>query len=202
MKTLLFLAILFCSFGAYSQANSGTIAGTVTTIDHTALQNATIKLKNSGKETKSDTRGNFLLKDIPVGDHILIIKLLGYSSQQVAIKIERNVLETPITIKLSQNAKELAEVLINGGRNKFLNKKTDFVARMPLENLENPQVYSVVTKEILNEQMVVNYQEALRNAPGVITAVYPAGGFAVNLRVLFLELITAMVWPPLQIRNL
>ena len=38
---------------------------------------------------------------------------------------------------------------------------------MPIKNLENAQVYSVVTKELMKDQLVVNQDEALKNIPGL-----------------------------------
>ncbi len=41
------------------------------------------------------------------------------------------------------------------------------VAKMPLKNLENPQVYQSVSRAILKEQVVTNFNDALKNATGV-----------------------------------
>src|SRR5690606_1567147 len=119
---------------------------------------------------------------VPEGNHTLIVRLLGFVTKTVNLEVKAGESLSLPLIVLQQGSKELEEILIEGSINSFARKKTDYVARMPLENLENPQVYNVITKELLSEQMVVNYQEALRNAPGVLTSVYPAGGFAANLR--------------------
>jgi iron complex outermembrane receptor protein len=38
---------------------------------------------------------------------------------------------------------------------------------MPLKNIENPQVYSTVSSQLLKEQVVTNYEDALKNVPGI-----------------------------------
>jgi iron complex outermembrane recepter protein len=38
---------------------------------------------------------------------------------------------------------------------------------MPLNNLENPQVYSTVSAEIMKQQAITSYDDALRNVPGI-----------------------------------
>jgi iron complex outermembrane recepter protein len=38
---------------------------------------------------------------------------------------------------------------------------------MPLNNIENPQVYNTVTAEVLKEQVVTNLNDALKNATGI-----------------------------------
>jgi iron complex outermembrane receptor protein len=183
MRTLLLLPLfVFAFLYAAAQSTTGSIKGTVTGQDQNPLEGVTIKLKKNSKEVVSGKDGGFIITDVAVGDYVVVIKYLGYITQQINAKVEAGKITAMETIQLKTDSKTLAEIQINGGNNKFLDKKTDYVARLPLTDLENPQVYHSVTKELLQEQMVVNYQEALRNAPGVTTAVYPAGGFAANLR--------------------
>ena len=49
-------------------------------------------------------------------------------------------------------------------------KETQQVSRLPLKNLENPQVYTTITGELLKEQVVTNFDDALKNSPGINTA--------------------------------
>ncbi|MCH5690422.1 TonB-dependent receptor plug domain-containing protein [Niabella sp. W65] len=42
-----------------------------------------------------------------------------------------------------------------------------YLSKMPLLNLENPQVYNVISKDLMKEQVVVTFDDALKNAPGV-----------------------------------
>lgn len=48
-----------------------------------------------------------------------------------------------------------------------LNKENRIVARMPLKNLENPQVYNTVSSELMKQQAVTTYDDAMRNVPGI-----------------------------------
>lgn len=38
---------------------------------------------------------------------------------------------------------------------------------MPLNNIENPQVYNTVTSELMREQLVTTFNDALKNATGI-----------------------------------
>ncbi len=38
---------------------------------------------------------------------------------------------------------------------------------MPLKNLENPQVYSIVGAELMQEQVILDYKDAIKNVAGV-----------------------------------
>lgn len=61
---------------------------------------------------------------------------------------------------------DLGKEVISAPARKFTRKESDQVARMPLKNLENPQAYTVVPKELISEQMAVDYNSAFKNIPG------------------------------------
>ena len=44
---------------------------------------------------------------------------------------------------------------------KYKREKSTTVSKMPLNNIENPQVYNTVTSELLKEQVVTNFNDAL-----------------------------------------
>lgn len=62
--------------------------------------------------------------------------------------------------------KKLKEVTVTSNY-KYGREKSNTVAKMPLKNIENPQVYNLVTNELLKEQVVTNLNDALKNATGV-----------------------------------
>ena len=67
------------------------------------------------------------------------------------------------------------------GAKKYAEKKSDQVARMPLNNLENPQVYTVVPKELLLEQVSVDFRGALLSSPGVTNVMLGVGSGGTGL---------------------
>lgn len=69
------------------------------------------------------------------------------------------------TIKIS----EIQSVSLQGTNN-YRTKKTESVARLPLENLENPTVYNIVPKEIISEMNAVDFNTAMASAPGVVAS--------------------------------
>ncbi|PKB15664.1 TonB-dependent siderophore receptor [Flavobacterium sp. 5] len=50
---------------------------------------------------------------------------------------------------------------------KYKREKSTTVSKMPLKDIENPQVYNTVTSELLKEQVVTNLNDALKNATGI-----------------------------------
>jgi iron complex outermembrane receptor protein len=69
------------------------------------------------------------------------------------------------TIKVS----EIQSVSLQGTTN-YRTKKSESVARLPLENLENPTVYNIVPKEIISEMNAVDFNTAMASAPGVVAS--------------------------------
>lgn len=61
----------------------------------------------------------------------------------------------------------IQEVSLQGTKS-FRTKKSETVARLPLENLENPTVYSVVPKEVISETTAIDFNTAVATVPGVV----------------------------------
>ncbi|VXC16121.1 TonB-dependent siderophore receptor [Flavobacterium sp. 9AF] len=77
-----------------------------------------------------------------------------------------NLLAQENSKKETDTIKSLKEVTVTSNY-KYAREKSTTVGKMPLKNIENPQVYNVVTNELLKEQVVTNLNDALKNATGV-----------------------------------
>lgn len=60
----------------------------------------------------------------------------------------------------------LDEVSITSKQNR-IKKESEYVSRLPIKNIENPQVYNVVSKELMKEQVIVSFDDAVKNVPGL-----------------------------------
>lgn len=69
------------------------------------------------------------------------------------------------TIKVA----EIQSVSLQGTHN-YRTKKSESIARLPLENLENPTVYNLVPKEIISEMGAMDFNTAMASAPGVVVS--------------------------------
>jgi iron complex outermembrane receptor protein len=173
MRLYLLLLLAFSTLcpGFLSARNNdlegnGAIKGTVTTTDGKPADQVTVRIKNTRKTTVTDENGVFLFSNVKPGTYTLQLTLVGYGSKEETITVTAdNTVQTAVSLSLSDV--QLQEVVVNTGRSKFAKKESEYVARLPLKNLENPQVYNVVTKELLQEQVVVNFDDALKNTPGV-----------------------------------
>ncbi len=153
---------------SFSQAQRPTISGKVLTSDGQPLAYASVLIKDTQYGTMAAADGSFEFY-VPAGHHTIVVSYGGYvaAQQQLEVVSGRSVDVGILTVDAPSN--RLREVVVSDiQRNKFARKETDGVARMPLANLENPQVYSVITKELVQELAAIDYNSALTQVPGVV----------------------------------
>ena len=148
---------------------SGSVGGFVKTSDGQSARFVSISIKGlSG--TTVDKDGRYLLKNIPEGSYKITASLVGLNPQSKQIKINANQTEE-VNFTLTESGEQLSEVIVKASKpNKFAEKESENIARLPLKNLENPQVYQVVTQAIMKEQMLTSYAEAFQNVAGISTS--------------------------------
>jgi len=179
-RFLFTISFLFSFLTMFSQQNNGKIKGTITTSDGEAAAGVNVVLKNSKYWTITNDNGTFDFNRIKSNTYILQVSLAGYETIEREVIVADN--ETSeLNLQLKVSNKELQEVVVNSKKS-ITSKKTDYVARMPIKNLENPQVYSVIHKELLLEQVAVDIKSAVQNSPGVVAISYPSGGIGMIFR--------------------
>ncbi|HXO77010.1 MAG TPA: DUF2012 domain-containing protein, partial [Puia sp.] len=151
---------------AAGEDQNGAIKGKVLTTDDQPAASVTIVVKSNRRTIVTGEDGSFTLNNLPAGDYDLEISLSGYSTttQHVTVQTRKT---TEISIHLHVSEKQLQEVVVTGGINKFSRTSSDYVAKMPLKNMENPQVYTTITKDLLADQLVFSVDDGLRNATGI-----------------------------------
>ncbi|MBX2922574.1 MAG: TonB-dependent receptor [Chitinophagaceae bacterium] len=166
---------------AVQLVEKGKIKGKVSTSDGQPAEGVSITLSNSLRGTSTNAEGEFELNGINEGKQIISASYIGLATQQVTITVS-GAHTTAVSIVLKEDANTLQEVIVNSGTQKITNKETEYVARMPLKNLENPQVYSVIGQQIIKAQVATDVKDVLRNATGAAIANYPSGGFSITTR--------------------
>jgi len=166
--------LLILSITGYAQ--TGSIKGIVKTADGQPAAAITVGLSGTSKGAITDDKGAYQLSKVKPGTYTIKLSAIGLVSLEQSVTVASGE-TTTIDFTLNQDAKQLSEVVINTNRRlKFGDKKSDMVARMPLANLENPQVYSVIPSTLLKEQNITDYKSALRNASGTTTLAQAGNG--------------------------
>ncbi|RXR30570.1 TonB-dependent siderophore receptor [Flavobacterium piscinae] len=164
MKSILYVLTLMLSFSGI-QAQSGYITGMVKNNQNQPLENVNVSLIGTSKGSKTNTDGSFVITNLENETYTLQFSHLGYANQEVTVNL--NQLSHLGTITLQEKNQSLEEIVLNGKVNKYRREESTVVSKMPLKDIENPQVYNAIPAELLKEQVVTNFNDALKNATGV-----------------------------------
>ncbi|OXA73103.1 TonB-dependent siderophore receptor [Flavobacterium aquidurense] len=179
MKNKFIISFLsFCFFllagTTISAQEKATLKGKISLNDNESPEGISLALKGTRFGTVTDQDGNYRIKNIKPGTYTLKISAVGYNTTERKITFKEGD-ELTENFNLTSNSEELTEVVVNSRKNHFARKENQQVSRLPLKNLENPQVYTTITGEVLKEQVVTNFDDALKNASG-ITQLWAATG--------------------------
>lgn len=84
-------------------------------------------------------------------------------------------------LNIAKDTLSIQEVLITATQ-KYGEKESTEISKTPLKNLENPQVYSVIPKEIIKNQILTNNKEIVNNSVGVVAFNNPTGAITAWIR--------------------
>ena len=162
------LLLIFIASYSLIYAQNGKLEGKVATADNTPLPYVNIDIAKTGKGTTTDIYGQFTFNRLKAGNYTLKATYVGFKTKSVDIIIKENETLDIGTLILTQSEEQLSEVTVSGHkRNKFAREKSVSVSKIPLNDIENPQVYTSISGELLNEQVITNFDDALKNAPGI-----------------------------------
>lgn len=144
----------------------GAVSGQVISFDNQPLELVSVSLVELKKGTLTDNEGNYLLPALTPGKYMLRIQMLG--AKEIALPVEVVAGQTAVVnYQLTrENITALQDVKVESNRNKFSKKESIYVSRLPLKNVENPQVYNIVPKELIEEQMATDLGSISKNVPG------------------------------------
>ena len=162
-KNLTFCVVLFFLSTILSFAQNGSVTGTVRTSDDEPAEFVTVAIKGTSKGAVTNKHGIFQIKGITPGTHIVIASFIGLENNEQAVDVKAGE-KAVLDFVLKENAAQLQEVIVSSKKS---NRENVIVAKIPLKNLENPQVYNTVSSEILKQQGITNYDDAMRNVPGI-----------------------------------
>lgn len=175
LRYLLFFLLLTGYVAPTWGQATGSIHGRVTTTDGQPVESVTVGLQGQTMGSTTDEQGRYNIKSVPAGTYTIIASFVGLkpAQQQVTVAAGERV---SLDFRLTESAAELNEVVVSGSSTNKFNRRTSVdVAKMPLSNLENPQVYATVGKELLTEQLVFSVDDASRNVPGLQKMWEPTG---------------------------
>lgn len=160
LKTLATGLFLLIQLSASAQQN-GNLKGKVTTVDGKPAEGVTINLKEGKVNTLSNYEGEYQLRVKP-GSYTVRVSAVGLSIQEKSITIIGGQTVT-LDFVLNENSQQLQEVIVSGNAvNRFNKDASDYVAKMPMKRMENPQVYSSISNQLMEEQLLFSVDDAIK----------------------------------------
>lgn len=172
----LFSTLVLLLFTLHAFAQTGTVKGEIRTSDGAPAQYVNTGIKGSNRGSVANENGIFIIKNVPAGPQQLVVFYIGLQTLEININVSPGDTTFVPLITLKENTKTLQEVVISSEREP---NASSTVSKIPLKNIENSQVYTVINKDVLATQQITNLEDAMRNAPGV-SIVFPATGRAVD----------------------
>jgi iron complex outermembrane receptor protein len=164
-KKLFTFILFFCALSSFAQERS-TISGTITLNDGTPAEDISVALKGTAYSAVSGRDGAYEIRNVKAGTYIIRVSAVGIATVEENITLAAGETATK-SFTLNETQQHLDEVVIEARGNNFTRKQSAVVSKMPLKDIENPQVYNTITSEVLKQQVVTNFDDALKNAPGV-----------------------------------
>lgn len=126
-----------------AQAQTGTVIGTVTDVASARpLESAQVYVEGSSLGTLTNSSGRFVLVNAPVGEHNLVVELVGYRSGSQMITVAAGSTVTA-DFELSVTAIALDQIVVTGTGVATEKKKLgNSIATVDVSNLENTPITS------------------------------------------------------------
>src|SRR5690606_40813849 len=132
------------------------------------IPNANVIIQGTNQGTNTNNSGNFTLSNLSAGAYRLEISYVGFRSKTLQTNVTNHQNVDLGTIILVENSEVLNEVVLEAEqKNKFYQSESEVVSKLPLKDMENPQVYNTIASKLLEEQVVTDFESALKNAPGI-----------------------------------
>lgn len=168
MNRNLFL-YLTCFFIPISTAiaQNASLKGKVTTSDNKPLEFVNVGIKGASKGNSTDRFGAYEIKNIQPGTYTIFASFVGAGKQEQTVTLAAGEVKT-LNFTLAESSTALEEVIVSDNSiNRFYADSSFTVGKLPLKDLDNPQVYNSISSKLLKEQVVVTMNDALKNATGV-----------------------------------
>ena len=154
LKFILISIATFLLFTPVMLAQNGTLSGLVR-VDNKLQEFATITISTSPVTgAVSNSRGAFILEEIPYGKYTLTASFVGFKKQVKTLTISQLTRAVDVQFNLVENINALNEVVITG--TKTYKRQTN-----------SPVIVNLINSQTLNNVQACNLSEGLKFQPGL-----------------------------------
>lgn len=108
------ILVLFLITTTSVAQDQGSLSGTILDLEmnEEPMLMANVQLKGQAQKAETNFHGNFELKDVPVGEHTLVVSYAGYDNLEIPVFIEKDK-TAKIQCGLSQKTILLSDYAVN-----------------------------------------------------------------------------------------
>ncbi|GAB3254723.1 hypothetical protein GCM10027347_15340 [Larkinella harenae] len=146
---------------------TGSVAGKMVSSDATPLTEVNVRVAGTRLGTITNDAGEFVLNNVPAGQHVLVITRVGHQRIRHAITVTAGQVTQVSDLTMIENAEQLAEVTVEG-KNSYKADVPSASLRLKTPLIEVPQNIQVVNRQLLADQQIFDMLEGVsRNVSGV-----------------------------------
>ncbi len=135
---------------------------------------ASVSIKGSNIATFTDVSGHYILKNLPLGNHTLLVSILGYKSQEQAVKVEKDK-TIEIKFELLPQLLSVDELVVTGSRSESKRRESSTVVSVASSRLFETTASSSPA-EALNFQSGVRVESTCGNCASTELRINGLGG--------------------------
>lgn len=150
-------SIILCLFVAFSisaNTNANISGHTIEKKTKEHLSYITVALKGTTIGTASDAGGHFVLKNLPLGEHIIVVSGIGYKPNEQKINLQKGG-TVELNFEMEEDAVMLDNVVVSANRSETSRRETSNIV-----NILSPKIFETTNSVCLAQGL--NYQPGLR----------------------------------------
>jgi outer membrane receptor for ferrienterochelin and colicins len=151
MRRLIVFLLFFISLTMSAQIHLGTVKGKVFA-NGKAQAFVSLYIKTLKKGATTNAKGEFVLKNIPYGEHKLEVSFVGFENNSKLVQVNKFV--TSIDFNLKEDVSQLNQLVLTGTRT--FKRKT-----------KSPVIVNVLPAKAFEETQSCNISEGLKFQPGL-----------------------------------
>lgn len=160
-----FIALfLFLAGNTMAQNKNGSVSGSIKTSDGNPAAYVNVGLKNTGKTTQTDEKGNFTFKNITPGTYTIKTSAIGVSAQEKSVTVIAGQ-TVNADFALAESSSQLDEVAINGY--KTPNRKPVNLGKIAIAPMDLPQAVQIIGNQVITDIQANRLSDVLKNVNGV-----------------------------------
>ncbi|WP_423127607.1 TonB-dependent siderophore receptor [Gaoshiqia sp. Z1-71] len=183
MKSLnVLIVFLFAMIAGYAQ--TGSVSGKANVPDEGEDALINIGLKGTNKGTITDVHGNFVIQQVKAGKYKLEASFIGYKTFETEVEVLAGKETEVPAFYLQKTDEKIGEVVVTGKQNPaYTADLASSSLRISTPLLKTAQNIQVITKEMLNDQQLVDMLESVtRNTSGAMMIEHWGSFARINMR--------------------